>query len=201
MRKKPLRSDFWIENIPERISPLGGRIITSPGYSRAHYAKLLRKWYLLLEQDGFADCEVTDPKTGLQWPRFRSTGTTAYYSSENAGDVFRPDKVEYFRYCRAFLAHANFKQLFAFHPSETWPHSIKFTRKLRPTRQTVLRYIFTRHVEHGDSYRKISRLLKTKFGMHVTQWWTHTYIQKIVRKMWAWHKTHREGLDNPKYAE
>lgn len=151
-----------------------------PKMSKIEYSKLLKHWYDKLSAEGFTDIERYD-FTALQAdPGFKATFLSPKAHSSEVNN-FTQDKIDYFRYCRAFLAHADFDQLFE---KDAW----------------LYKTIFEMHCE-GWSYRKIAKHFRgesvppEQHRPKASEFWSHTHVAIVLQVMWPWHKTHPEGLD------
>lgn len=174
----------------------GMRPVTPSNMTMTQYQKLFKEWNRKLQDSGHNDIENIYPTpVGTFTPFFRKDpqSMTLSRDSTHALEAYDSNTEEYYRMCRIYLEHCNWKQ--------------KFKRM-----HGAYKFIFSMHT-NGAAYNTIAKYFRTdaKTRLKLRQkydvrppsptilrrqsiFWVHTHIQKILACMFEWHKTHPDGL-------
>jgi hypothetical protein len=137
--------------------------------TQAEFASLQKEWYDYLKDTGFDDLEWVDHKTGKGQGSDYLKQPSMYLSKQYDASV-----EEYYRKCRIFLQHGDFKS-------------------------GTLKFVFKRHTE-GASYRDIAAEIERypqRFGRTYSIFWISQRLNEMLEYMEYWHYMHPEGLLNP----
>ena len=175
--------------IPKSIAAMsfGSTYIIPDGMTVKEFKKLKAKWDEKLQKSGHPEIERLHADSGLTLPFLYSPDNynSPSGSSYTAASLYNEHTAEYYRLCRVFLAHADFKSLF-------------------PRKSVVYKYIWTWHTE-GYTYRHIAKLMNTTaipkyYRTYRREFWSHWHIEQIRQAMFKWHREHEEGLLRPSVA-
>lgn len=132
--------------------------------SAAQYAKLQKKWYAILADDGFEDIEWVDHKTG------KGHNSGFLKGSLISGKIYHPGRDLYFQLASNYLLHCK-------------------ALKEKPYE----RFIWKHHA-NGLTYAEVQKEVKDKYGKAQSMYTIYYQLRDLAKLCYKWNQTHPEGL-------
>lgn len=163
----------------KRLSNFGSSYIIPKDMTKSEFLNLVSEWDKKLQKSGQYNIEDFDASTGTTSPFLYTNPDSKELSGSHyaISGAINPSQQEYYRLCRIFTEHANFRELFK-------------------NRAPTYKAIFSRHAD-GMSYREVLKsynFMRNRIGYAKRSiFWLHHHMGIIIKSMLSWQSEHPEG--------